>query len=209
MQISPTTSAAAAPAPTGFEANARITQHGAPVRPLRPGGENARPGADVIAQAIVELPYNFGMHALIDVSMGRRLGTFDSIEAARDGARKLVGSGFTSVGITVSHPDQVTGIYEAVELLVPDLSSAPFENPDGSTPTDPTLPTWKDVRPMQLKMGSDEAHGNRFIEELVAFDHRGDIAAPVLLEVALGTGARLTFEHTVEGRRSRLDIPSN
>src|SRR5688572_8020849 len=117
-------------APTGFEANPRITQHGLPVRPLRPGGDNAAPGADVIAQAIVELPYNFGMHALIDVSMGRRLGTFDSIETAREGARKLVGNGFTSVGIVVSHPDQVTGVFEAVELLVPDLSAAPFENPD-------------------------------------------------------------------------------
>ncbi|MCW2922308.1 MAG: hypothetical protein JWL76_2182 [Thermoleophilia bacterium] len=197
------------PAPTGFETTPKITQHGLPLHTLRAGGPDATPPADVIAQAIVELPYNFGMHALIDVSMGRRLGTFDSIETARDGARKLVGNGFTSVGIVVSHPDQVTGVFEAVELLVPDLDAAPFENPDGSSPADPTLPAWNHVKPMQLEMGSDDAHGNRFIEDLVALDRWSDPTAPALLEVALGTGARLTFERTVEGRRSRFDLPSS
>lgn len=205
MQLAAPSITAIAPPSTGFEAAPRITQHGAPVHTLRAGNDHAEPGADVLGQAIVELPYNFGMHALIDVSMGRRLGAFDSIEAARDGARALVGKGFSSVGIVVSHPDQVTGVFEAVELLVPDLSAAPFQNADGSEPSDPTLPTWKDVKPMQLQVGRDDAHGSRFIEDLVAFDRFG-ADGPTLLEVALGTGARLTFEHTVEGRRSRLEL---
>lgn len=158
------------------------------------------PADGVIAQALVELPMNYGMHGLIDVSVGRTLGEFDSIEAAREGAHRLATAhGLPTVGIVRRVVDGSSDVMHAVELLVPDFQTAPFDQEDQA------LPGWDLVRPTPLRLGRDAAIGNRFIEALQTLD-RDD--QPWLVEVATPSGVRLEFEygHTPRVRTSRVEF---
>lgn len=174
--------------------------HGFGFGTLRPGGANAPAPDDVVAQAVVQLPMNFGAHALIDVSLGKELGHFDTLEDARAAARTLTTAARPAVGVTAQMNRDGYVAYRAVELLVPDLTAAPFE----SSPTDPMLPGWEAVHPTALRLGVDEARGGRFIESLVAVDHEGGMGTTQLVEVAVGRHARLEFEYVDGGRVSRF-----
>jgi hypothetical protein len=79
----------------------------------RPGGENAKPADNAVAQVVIQFPMNFMATALQDVRMGTVLETHASLEDARQGARALA-VGRTSLGVV----RQLDGKFGVAELLL-------------------------------------------------------------------------------------------
>ena len=179
-----------------------IPHHGHSIGTLRPGGPSAPPASSVVAQAVVELPRNFGAHANIDVSTGATLGTFQTIEDARIAVRQLAQDGRPTVGL-LQHYDGTTLTYSAAELLVPDFTAAPIERADGSPVG--THPGWSTVRPTALRMGRDEQLGGRFIEELWLVQRDGELGARLVEVATRGGTLEFEFVHPSGGARSRFN----
>jgi hypothetical protein len=138
-----------------------------PVGVMRPGGPNSAPGPNVVGQAKVNLPMNFGLQGWLDVEAGARLGTFASLADAQQGVFRLA-TGRPSVGI-LREGDR----FSVAELLVPDFLSVPIDG------------TWAGVRPTPLVLGQDPARV-RSIESVRALPERG--TRPELLDLYVRGG---------------------
>lgn len=138
-----------------------------PVHVMRPGGPNSAPGPNVVGQAHVTLPMNFGLEGWLDIEAGAKLGSFSSLADAQQGVYQLA-IGRPSVGI-IRDKDA----FHVTELTVPDFISQPIDG------------TWADVRQTPLVLGQDPAR-IRSIEGVRVLRDRGD--RPELLDVFVRGG---------------------
>ena len=169
-----------------------------PPRVIRRGGTDAVPAPDVIAQATVELPANFGTTVLTDVSVGATLGRFASRDEALAGARLLaqtrptVGIVFSDLTVENSQP------YRAVELLVPGFGAVPREEIPGMT--------WAETPQVPLKLGRDEALTGRFVETLQALDQDVGDRLRLLTVVAARGAVQVEFGWSSTPRIGRVNV---
>ncbi len=103
---------------------------------IRRGGPDAPPAADVVAQANLTFPKNFGAQGLIDVTAGTALQAFTTRDEAIRGARALA-DGRASIGVVL----QADGTFTVNELTVPNIVSI--------------SPDWDRVKGVTLVMGPD------------------------------------------------------
>ncbi len=181
--------APAAPAAATDPATPRSADHGWGNMIIRRGGPDAPPAANVVAQASVELPINFGVHVRLDVSTGEQLGTFTSIDDARRAVRALqAGGDRRNIGLVQEHRNSTTTV-EAVELLLADIGALADAD-------------WDQVTSSPIRFGRDANLANRFVEGLIGVDQNNRW----LTQVMLAGGGSLEFEYVGDGtRRSRFN----